>query len=91
MDFQFLKKNSDGSIDIELPHYMTHTVPHPIGEDGKPLSGATLIYALEKYIEKNINLPAPNVIDPEIGYFIEEYYLDEVMDESGIDYGLIAT
>lgn len=50
LNFQVLKDNADGTIDIEVPVYKKETITIPNGKSGNPLTGANLAYYLNQFV-----------------------------------------
>lgn len=78
-EFQVLKDNGNGTIDIEVPVYKRLTAPHPVGGDGAPLSGKALVLALHEWIAQNTTSDV-GVIDSSADAFNETYGLNAVLD-----------
>lgn len=78
-DFQVLKDNGNGTIDIEVPVYKRMTAPHPTGADGAPLSGKALVLAMQLWIAQNTNSDH-SLVDDSANTFNETYGLNAVLD-----------
>jgi hypothetical protein len=75
-NFQVLRNNNDGTIDIEIPTYTRATITHPTDSNGILLTGSSLIYAINTWISETF----PNTtgdLDENAFNFSHEFGLNE--------------
>lgn len=78
-NFQILKDNGDGTIDVEAPVFKKFTLPHPTDIHGNKLSGAAFAFMVNKWLSENA--PSDNtVVDASAAAFVEAYAVDAVDD-----------
>jgi hypothetical protein len=89
-NFQVLKNNNDGTIDIEIPTYTRATFTHPKDSNGNLVSGSSLIYSINRWISENY----PNTtgdLDANAFDFNQEFQLDVEYESSEVLPEIIGT